>query len=162
MDLTIACKPNPLLFSSALPTQTITSPLFFKLPKKYGPKYSHQKPLFRVQAARNSNGSGGFSWSSLVRSVQRGSFQFWTNFTDSMKEDTGFDIEDVNEKVGEFIGRVREGVKMNRNKLESFKNDALPEFVSWNRWECWKVIPLVCFCSNFLLDYCLNFFSFVM
>ena len=43
-------------------------------------------------------------------------------------------------KVGEFVGRAKEGVSKGQGELEWFRTKLVPEFVSWNRWECWKVI----------------------
>ena len=43
-------------------------------------------------------------------------------------------------KVGEFVGRVKEGVSKGRGELERFRTELVPEFVSWNWWEHWKVI----------------------
>ena len=57
-----------------------------------------------------------------------------------MKKETGFDLEDANVKVGEFVGRAKEGVSKGRGELERFRTELVPEFVSWNRWERWKVI----------------------
>ena len=43
-------------------------------------------------------------------------------------------------KVGEFVGRAKEGVSKGRGELERFRTELVPKFVSWNRWEHWKVI----------------------
>ncbi|PON74433.1 AAA-type ATPase [Parasponia andersonii] len=139
MDLTIiSYKPNPLLFSSAPLTQTIPNPILFKLPSNYRPRISRHKPGFRVLAAANSNGSNGFSWLSLSRALQQGSARFWSNLGESVKKETGFDLDNANVKVNEFAGRVREGVKIGGNELERFRTDILPEFVDWNKWRHWK------------------------
>ena len=61
-------------------------------------------------------------------------------------------LEDANVKVGEFVGRAKEGVSKGRGVLERFRTELVPEFVSWNWWERWKVI--MCFetlCFNFCL-----------
>lgn len=142
MDLTVTYRPNPLLFSSAPLAKNAPTSILFKLPRKQRPKISRHKPVFRVLASANSNGSDGFSWSSLARSVQQGSVRFWSKFGESMKKDTGFGLEDANVKVGEFVGRVRERVEKGGVDLERFRSDVVPEFVSWNRWQRWKVIPL--------------------
>ncbi|BBH01448.1 FTSH protease 12 [Prunus dulcis] len=88
----------------------------------------------------NSNGSDGFSWVSLTQSIRRGSERFWSNFGESVKKETGFDLKDANVKVGEYVGRVEGGLKKGRTELERFKTELVPEFVSWNRWERWKDI----------------------
>ena len=49
-------------------------------------------------------------------------------------------MEDANVKVGEFVGRAKEGVNKGWGELEQFRTELVPEFVSWNRWERWKVI----------------------
>lgn len=109
------------------------------MPTKHRPKISRKNPNFRVNASANPNGSDGFSWVSLTRSIRRGSEQFWSNFGESVKKETGFDLKDVNVKVGEYLGQAGEGLKRGGTELERFKNELVPEFVSWNQWERWKV-----------------------
>ena len=128
MDLKLFYKPNPLLFSS--------SPL--SLPKRR-PKISRQRPVFRVLAAANPNGSDGFSWQSLSRSLKQGSVRFWSSLSESVKKETGFDLEETNNRVAEFAGRVREGAEVSGSELERFRASVLDEFVNWNKWERWKV-----------------------
>ncbi|KAF3946426.1 hypothetical protein CMV_027302 [Castanea mollissima] len=96
-------------------------------------------PNFRVLAFANPNGSDGFSWLRLTQSVRRGSEQLWSKLGESAKKETGFDLEDANVKVGEFVGRAKEGVSKGQGELERFRTELVPEFVSWNRWERWKV-----------------------
>ncbi|XP_034211075.1 ATP-dependent zinc metalloprotease FTSH 12, chloroplastic isoform X4 [Prunus dulcis] len=140
MDLKITYKSNPLLFSSTQLTQPSARPVLFNLPTKHRPKISPKKPTFRVMGSANSNGSDGFSWVSLTQSIRRGSERFWSNFGESVKKETGFDLKDANVKVGEYVGRVEGGLKKGRTELERFKTELVPEFVSWNRWERWKDI----------------------
>lgn len=151
MDFTISYKPNPLLFSSVPLTQTVPNPILFKLPSKHRPKISRHKAGFRVLAAANSNGSNGFSWLSLSRSLQQGSARFWSNFGESLKKETGIDLDNANVKVSEFAGRVRDGVKAGGSELERLRNDAWPEFVNWNKWQYWKVILINLSAVVFLL-----------
>ena len=152
MDITISSyKPNPLLFSSVPVTKAFPNPILFKLPSKPRPKISRQRPGFRVLAASNSNGSNGFSWLSLSRSLQQGSARFWSNLGESLKKETGFDLDNANLKVNEFAGRVRDGLKIGGNELERFRNDVWPEFVNWNKWQYWKVILIKLFVVVFLL-----------
>ncbi|KAF4347100.1 hypothetical protein G4B88_025143 [Cannabis sativa] len=129
MDLTISSKPNPLLFSSLPP-----NPILFNLPLNQRHKLSRHKLGFRVLAQANSNGSNGFSWSTLSRSLQQGSARFWSNFGEAVKKETGFDFDNANVKLTEFTGRVRDGVKVGGSELER----VLPEFVNWNKWQYWK------------------------
>ncbi|XP_021802259.1 ATP-dependent zinc metalloprotease FTSH 12, chloroplastic isoform X3 [Prunus avium] len=138
MDLKITYKSNPLLFSSTQLTQPSARPVLFNLPTKHRPKTSRKKPTFRVMGSANSNGSDGFSWGSLTRSIRRGSERFWSNFGESVKKETGFDLKDANVKVGEYVGRVEGGLQKGRTELERFKTELVPELVSWNRWERWK------------------------
>nr|POE90718.1 atp-dependent zinc metalloprotease ftsh 12, chloroplastic [Quercus suber] len=42
-------------------------------------------------------------------------------------------LEDANVKVGEFVGRAKEGVSKGQGELEQFRTELVPEFVSWNR-----------------------------
>ncbi|KAK9937407.1 hypothetical protein M0R45_014201 [Rubus argutus] len=140
MDLMLPYKPNPLLCSSTPLTQLSPKAVLynFNLPTKHRPKISRKNPNFRVKASANPNGSDGFSWVSLTRSIRRGSEQFWSNFGESVKKETGFDLKDVNVKVGEYLGQAAEGLKRGGTELERFKTDLVPEFVSWNQWERWK------------------------
>ncbi|KAM1792198.1 hypothetical protein ACFX14_035898 [Malus domestica] len=138
MDLQITFKSNPLLVSSTPFSHTSPRPLLFNLPTKHRPKISRQKPTFRVMASVNSNGPDGFSWQSLTRSIRRGSERFWSDFGESVKKETGFDLKEANVTVGEFVGRIGDGLKKGGTELERFRTELLPEFVSWNRWERWK------------------------
>ncbi|KAL6196806.1 hypothetical protein ACLB2K_032419 [Fragaria x ananassa] len=128
MDLTFPHKPNPLLSSS---TQFTPKTLLFKLPTTQRPKLSRKNSIFRVKASANPNGSDGFSWVSLTRSIRRGSEQFWSSFGDSLKKETGFDLKEVNVKVRECLGQTGA-------ELERFRTKLVPEFVSWNRLDHWK------------------------
>lgn len=89
-------------------------------------------------ASVNSNGPDRFSWQSLTRSIRRGSERFWSDFGESVKKETGFDLKEANVTVGDFVGRVGDGLKKGGTELERFRTELLPEFVSWNRWERWK------------------------
>ncbi|KAM3684126.1 hypothetical protein ACB098_11G020700 [Castanea mollissima] len=140
MELTVPYKPNPLLVSSASLTQNSQALILFKLPKNPRSKNSHHRPNFRVLASANPNGSDGFSWLRLTQSVRRGSERLWSKLGESVKKETGFDLEDANVKVGELVGRAQEGVSKGRGELERFRTELVPEFVSWNQWERWKDI----------------------
>ena len=48
-------------------------------------------------------------------------------------------LADANVKVGEFVVWAKEGVSKGRGELKRFRIELVPEFVSWNRWEHWKV-----------------------
>nr|XP_017190225.1 ATP-dependent zinc metalloprotease FTSH 12, chloroplastic-like isoform X1 [Malus domestica] len=139
MDLQITYKSNPLLLSFTPISHTSPRPLLFNLPTKHRPKISRQRPVFRVMASANSNRSDGFSWLSLTRSIRRGSERFWLDFGEWVKE-TGFDLKEVNVMVGEYLELVGDGLKKGGTELERFRTELLPEFVSWNQWERWKII----------------------
>lgn len=138
MDLSIPYKPNPLLLSSPPLTQNSQSPILFKLPRSHRLKKSSQRPILRVLASADPNGSDSFSWQSLTRSVRRGSERFWSKLSETVGKETGFDLEDANVKVGELAGRVREGMGKGRDNLERLRTDLVPAFLNWNRWERWK------------------------
>ncbi|RVW25627.1 ATP-dependent zinc metalloprotease FTSH 12, chloroplastic [Vitis vinifera] len=82
------------------------------------------------------------SWLGLAYSIQRGSERFWVQFGGLVKRETGFDLEDANSKVNEFVGPVRGAMKRGEDGLDRFRTELLPEFVNWNRWERWKASEL--------------------
>lgn len=143
MDLKISYKPNPLLFST--PPLSLT---------KQRHKLYRKRPEFRALAAANPNGSGGFSWRSLSRSLRQGSVRFWSNLGDSVKKETGFDLEEANTRVTEFAGRVRDGVKVSGSELDRFRTDVLAEFVDWNKWQHWKVKFCLALAFSFKKPFC--------
>ncbi|KAK7833844.1 atp-dependent zinc metalloprotease ftsh 12 [Quercus suber] len=100
----------------------ITLKLSFKNPRS---KNSHHRPNFHVLASANPNGSNGFSWLSLTRSVRLSSEWLWSKLGKSRKRK---------------LGRAKEGVNKGRGELEQCRTKLVPEFASWNRWKCWKVI----------------------
>ncbi|KAK9274699.1 hypothetical protein L1049_021950 [Liquidambar formosana] len=136
MDLTIPYKPNPLTQNSQ--NLILFKPLPLK-PSHHRPKlFRLKKPIFLAYSSANPNGSDGFSWPSLARSIRHGSQRFWSKFGESVKKETGFDLEDANVNVGEFVGRVRERVKLGEAELERVRAELVPEFINWNKWERWK------------------------
>lgn len=64
-----------------------------------------------------------------------------------VKRETGFDLEDANSKVKEFVGRIAGAAKKGEDGLVRFRTEFCPEFVNWNRWERWKVF-LSCILSS--------------
>ncbi|KAJ0098539.1 hypothetical protein Patl1_20814 [Pistacia atlantica] len=134
MDISIPFKPNPLLSSS----NSLTKAVPFPKRQTHRPRISRQNPIFRVYSSANPNGSAGFSWPSIARSIEVGSERFWSNFGQSVKRETGFDFEEANVKVGELVGRVKNGVKKGEVEFTRFRTVLVPEFVDWNRWERWK------------------------
>ncbi|GAY42487.1 hypothetical protein CUMW_067240 [Citrus unshiu] len=134
MDLAIPYKPNPLLSSS----KPLVKTTFLQIPTKHRPRISRQKPVFRVYSSANSNVPGGFSWQRLARSVLVGSERFSSKLGESVKKETGFDLNEAIMKVDELVDRVKDGVKKGDDELTRFRTELLPQFVEWNRWERWQ------------------------
>lgn len=57
---------------------------------------------------------------------------------ESVKKETGFDVEGGNVKVGEFVERIKGDIKKGDAALTRFRTGLLTDFVDWNRWERWK------------------------
>ncbi|KAL3578881.1 hypothetical protein D5086_020385 [Populus alba] len=139
MNLTLPHKQNPLLHSPILLTQTAQNPpILFQLPTNQRPRISRKKPIFRIYSSANANGSDGFSWSSLTRSVRLGTERFLLKLGESVKKETGFDVEGGNVKVGEFVERIKGDIKKGDAALTRFRTGLLTDFMDWNRWERWK------------------------
>ncbi|KAF5949519.1 hypothetical protein HYC85_011512 [Camellia sinensis] len=147
----IQCSPNPnphpFFFSSSRRTlllnQTRQNLLFSRpfspLPSNYRPKLSRQKQLFpRAFASSNPNGPGGFSWLSLSQSIRRASERFLSKFGDSVKKETGFDLEDVNVRVSGIVDQIQEMAKNGDTQFNRFRSELVPEFINWNKWDRWK------------------------
>lgn len=140
MNLTFPHKQNPLLHSPILLTQTAQNPpILFQLPTNQRPRISRKKPIFRICSSANANGSDGFSWPILIRSVRLGTERFLLKLGESVKKETGFDVEGGNVKVGEFVERIKGDIKKGDAALTRFRTELLTDFVDWNRWERWKV-----------------------
>lgn len=140
MDLIAAYRPNPLLVSASLLTGASKNSNYFRLTPLKGSKIPRRKSKFRALAFPNPDGADGFSWSDISRSFQNGSKRFWLKFGEMVKKETGFSLENANGKVAQFVGQVRDGAKKSGAELERFRTQGVPAFVSWNRWERWKVI----------------------
>ncbi|KAG6759966.1 hypothetical protein POTOM_036463 [Populus tomentosa] len=139
MNLTLPHKQNPLLHSPILLTQTAQNPpILFQLPTNQRPRISRKKTIFRIYSSANANGSDGFSWSSLTRSVRLGTERFLLKLGESVKKETGFDVEGGNVKVGEFVERIKGDIKKGDAALTRFRTGLLTDFMDWNRWERWK------------------------
>ena len=110
---------------------------FFRLPTLQRANISCKKSKFRASASLNP---GGFSWNDIVQSFQNGSKRFWLKFGDVVKKETGFDLEDANRKVVEFVEKIKDEANKIGAELERLRTEGVPAFVSWNRWERWKVI----------------------
>lgn len=57
---------------------------------------------------------------------------------ESVKKETGFDVEGGNVKVGEFVERIKGDIKKGDAALTRFRTGLLTDFMDWNRWERWK------------------------
>ncbi|KAH7557844.1 hypothetical protein JRO89_XS11G0228100 [Xanthoceras sorbifolium] len=134
MDLAVQYRVNPLLF----PSKPLTKTTLLQVPVKHRPRVSRQRPLFRVRSSANPDGSGGFSWRSLGRSVRVGSGRLWSKLGESVKKETGFDLDEANVKVSELVGRVKGELRKGESELTRFRTELVPEFMEWNQWERWK------------------------
>lgn len=92
---------------------------------------------FRVRSSSSPEWS---DWQRLSQSIQRGSHRFWSKCGDSLKKETGFDVEEAGAKARELAGKVMERVMMYDDEITRLRTELLPAFLQWNRWERWKVI----------------------
>ena len=134
------CSSKPLLFNQNSSNLVLFKPLSLPSSNRRRSRQYHKRPVFVAASSANPSGPNGFSWLGLAYSIQRGSERFWVQFGGLVKRETGFDLEDANSKVNEFVGPVRGAVKRGEDGLDRFRTELLPEFVNWNRWERWKVL----------------------
>lgn len=64
---------------------------------------------------------------------------------ESVKKETGFDVEAANVKARELVQRVLDELKKGQSELTRLRTEFVPAFVDWNQWENWKVRGNVCF-----------------
>ncbi|XP_050221427.1 ATP-dependent zinc metalloprotease FTSH 12, chloroplastic [Mercurialis annua] len=128
MNFTTPYNHNSLLYPSPFLLQTTRTSVLLK------PTDSRKKTSFTVCSSANLNGSDGFSWPSLTRAFRLGSERFFLKLGESVKKETGFDLDGTNVKLGEFVGLVKGQAKMSEAELIRLRT----EFVDWNRWEHWK------------------------
>ncbi|EEF48759.1 Cell division protein ftsH, putative [Ricinus communis] len=128
MNLSVPHRQNPLLSPSPFLLQTTPNPILLK------PRIFRKKRSFRVCSSANPNGSDGFSWPSLTRAFRLGSERFLLKLRQSVKKETGFDLEGANVKLGEFVERIKGQAKMGEAELTRLKTD----FIDWNRLDRWK------------------------
>ncbi|XP_043688912.1 ATP-dependent zinc metalloprotease FTSH 12, chloroplastic isoform X2 [Telopea speciosissima] len=141
MGLKLHCRPNPLIFPATFINQNPSNFLILKplpLHSRHRTRHCRLKPLFRVSASSNGNGSEDFSWFSVSHAIRRGSERFLTNFGEFVKKETGFDFEETNVEVVRFLGKVRDTSKKGEAVFDRFRSEWIPEFVDWNKWERWK------------------------
>lgn len=101
----------------------------------YRPKLSRQKGIRSSASSSGTNPSEpeGFSWLQIPQSIGRGSQRFFQKFGESVKEETGFSIEDA--KVS-----VKDMTDWFQVQLERVNSEVLPQFINWNKWDYWKVL----------------------
>ncbi|XP_071730321.1 ATP-dependent zinc metalloprotease FTSH 12, chloroplastic-like [Rutidosis leptorrhynchoides] len=137
MDLKIHFRPNKFDLSSS---PSATSKQVILLNKTYPnlgilslPRYSRftrRKANFRVKASDDPNGSEDVSgWTRFSQSIRRNSEALLQNFGDSLKKETGVDIQEANVKISGFVGEFQ----------DSFLKSRI-EFLNWNQWPQWKDI----------------------
>lgn len=102
----------------------------------YRLKTSRRKRFVISASSSSSSEPEGFSWLRFSQSVRRGSYRFFENLGESIKKETGFDLK---VPVDEYTGRARNSARKVHEKLERVNSELLPQFISWNKWESWKV-----------------------
>ncbi|KAI3755978.1 hypothetical protein L1987_55789 [Smallanthus sonchifolius] len=135
MDLKIEFKPNKFCFSysSSCPRKGFillnqTHPNLVFLPLHRYNRVKTRKPIFRVSASVNPDGpEDGSPWTRFSQSVRRNSEVLLNYFGDSLKKETGVDLQDASAKISGFVGGFQDSVS--KSQIQ-FKN--------WNEWQNWK------------------------
>ncbi|WOG97940.1 hypothetical protein DCAR_0417281 [Daucus carota subsp. sativus] len=104
------------------------------------PNYRPSRPIFRIYSSADPNGSEDSPWLRLSESIRRGSERFLQKFGESVKKETGFDVEAVNAEVFGFVGRAKEVANKGQTEFDSFRTRVLPDFIEWNKRDRWKDI----------------------
>lgn len=125
---------NPIPFPISS-TKTPKHKLFLLL----RPNYRPNRPIFRVHSSADQSGSEDSPWLRLSESILRGSNTFFKKFGESVKKETGFDVDVVNSQVFGFFGRAKEVANEGQAEFNSFRTRVLPQFIEWNKWDRWKV-----------------------
>lgn len=134
MDLKIEFRPNKFYLSSCTRRGMIllnqTHPNLVLLPRHRYNQKKRRKPIFRVSASVNPEGSeDGSAWTRFSQKIRRNSEVFVHNLGDSLKKETGFNLQDANAKLSGFVGGIQ----------DSFSK-ARTQFTTWNEWQRWKDI----------------------
>lgn len=134
MDLKIQLTANKFYLSSSTRRGVIifnqTHPNLVLLPLPRYNRIKRRKSGFRVSASVNPDGSeDGSAWSKFSRSIRRSSEVLLDKFGDSLKKETGFDLQDANARISGFVGGTQDSVLK-----------YLTQFSAWNDWQRWKVI----------------------
>ncbi|KAJ6808722.1 ATP-dependent zinc metalloprotease FTSH 12, chloroplastic [Iris pallida] len=120
-----------------LSTSTPRNPLPFPL---YRSRSSSRRARSSKRAAPRAaasapggpgDGTGGFSWERVSRSLRRGSERVFGRFAEELKRETGLDLDGAGLEAGRLVGRGKAAV-------DRFRSETVPGFVEWNRWEYWK------------------------
>ncbi|KAK9077658.1 hypothetical protein SSX86_005995 [Deinandra increscens subsp. villosa] len=135
MDLQIEFRPNKpcLSHSSSCTTKGFillnqTHPNLVFLPLHRHNRVKSRKPIFRVSASVNPDGPQDSSpLTRFSQSIRRNSEALLNYFGDSVKKETGVDLQDANAKLSGFVGEIQ----------DSFPK-AQTEFKNWNEWQRWK------------------------
>ncbi|KAD4178681.1 hypothetical protein R6Q59_022335 [Mikania micrantha] len=137
MDLKIEFRPNKFCFSHPsscsrkgfiLLNQTHPNLLFLPL-NRYN-RIKRRKPLFRVSASVNPDGpEDGSGWTRLSQSIRRNSEILLSYLGDSLKKETGVDLQDANVKISGYMGEIQDSL-----------SKAQIQFRNWNEWQRWKDI----------------------
>ncbi|KAL8195826.1 hypothetical protein R6Q57_025579 [Mikania cordata] len=137
MDLKIEFRPNKFCFSHPssfsrkgfiLLNQTHPNLLFLPL-NRYN-RIKRRKPLFRVSASGNPDGpEDGSGWTRLSQSIRRNSEILLSYLGDSLKKETGVDLQDANVKISGYMGEIQDSL-----------SKAQIQFRNWNEWQRWKDI----------------------
>lgn len=110
-----------------------TNPIpFFPIYSTKTPKHKlvNYRPIFRVHSSADQNDS---PWLRLSDSIRRGSNRFSQKFGDSLKKETGFDVDVVNARAKELANKAH-------TQFDEFRTLVLPHFIQWNKWDRWKDI----------------------
>ncbi|CAI9263169.1 unnamed protein product [Lactuca saligna] len=134
MDLKIQFTANKFYLSSCTRRGVIifnqTHPNLVLLPLPRYNRIKRRKSGFRVSASVNPDGSeDGSAWTKFSRSIRRSSEVLLDKFGDSLKKETGFDLQDANARISGFVGGTQDSVLK-----------YLTQFSAWNDWQRWKDI----------------------
>lgn len=143
MDIKIHYRPTLLRSAPTLLNRNSSNLVIFKPlppPSQQRKHFPRKQPIFLASSSGNTNESEGFSWPSFTRAIRRGSERLLSKFSESVRKETGFDVEDANVRITGFLARVKEAGQKGEVELNRFRSELVPEFVEWNRWDRWKDI----------------------
>ncbi|OWM81080.1 ATP-dependent zinc metalloprotease FTSH 12, chloroplastic [Punica granatum] len=138
MDLAFLQSSGSPLSSSPQLSQSFPTPVRFLSPSHRRAGITRRRRHTFSFRVRSSSSPDWSDWQRLSQSIQRGSERFWSKCRDSLKMETGLDVDEANTKARELAGRVTERAKVDEAELTRFRTELLPAFLQWNRWERWK------------------------